>query len=213
MKNTFDDPLLLFPRLINKLHTLWLRWTYPFHSIGSNLWIHRSCDLKRGIARWIKIGDNVKLERDVWVNVPFRPKNDEPVIVFEDDCIIARRCMISAQNRVQIGRKTIFAPSALVMDHNHAFGDVNVPIGDQGTTNGGTIRIEEGCWIGFGAAIVCSEGELVVGRNSVIGANAVVTRSIAPYSIVSGNPGRVVKQFDSSKGKWVMGSSGFAGRT
>jgi acetyltransferase-like isoleucine patch superfamily enzyme len=92
------------------------------------------------------------------------------------------------------------------MDHNHAFEDVTVPIALQGTTKGGTIRIEAGCWIGFGAAIVCNEGELVIGRNSVVGVNSVVTRSIPPYSVVSGNPARVVKQFDPMKGKWVLGS-------
>jgi acetyltransferase-like isoleucine patch superfamily enzyme len=92
------------------------------------------------------------------------------------------------------------------MDHNHAFEDVNVPIKDQGITPGGTITIEEGCWIGFGAAIVCGKGDLVIGKHSVIGANAVVTRSIPENSVVTGNPARVVKQFDPAKGEWVLGS-------
>jgi acetyltransferase-like isoleucine patch superfamily enzyme len=75
------------------------------------------------------------------------------------------------------------------------------------------IRIEEGCWIGYGAAIVCGKGELVIGSNSVIGANAVVSRSIPPNSVVTGNPARVVKQFDPVKGEWVLGSSAFAKAT
>ncbi len=66
----------------------------------------------------------------------------------------------------------------------------------------GTIRIEEECWIGFGATIVCTQGELVIGRHSVVGANSVVSRSIPPYSVVSGDPARIVKQYDFSKGKW-----------
>jgi hypothetical protein len=32
-----------------------------------------------------------------------------------------------------------------------------------------------------------------------------VTRSIPPYSVVSGDPARIVKQYDFSKGKWVLG--------
>jgi len=93
------------------------------------------------------------------------------------------------------------------MDHNHAFEDVNIPIAGQGVTPGGTIRIEEGCWIGFGVAIVCGKGELVIGKNSVIGANAVVTRSIPPNSVATGNPARVVKHFDFSRNEWVLGAN------
>lgn len=118
--------------------------------------------------------------------------------------------MISAKNRIHIARDVVFGPSVLVTDHLHAFEDVTVPIAYQGITEGGTIRIEEGCWIGFGAAVICSQGELTIGRNSVIGANSVVTRSIPPYSVVVGNPAKVVKQFDPEKGVWVLGSSRLA---
>ncbi len=205
--NSFDDALSWFPRLFNKLHTLWLSMTYPFASLGDDLSVHRSCELARSVAKWIKIGNSVQLRKDVWVNIPNVPNTNAPVIVLEDGCKIGCRSVISAKNGISFGRGTILAPSVLVMDHNHSFEDIATPIAEQGTTEGGTIRIEEGCWIGFGAAIVCSQGELVIGRNSVVGANSVVGRSIPPYSVVSGNPGRVVKQYDLSKGKWVMGSS------
>jgi acetyltransferase-like isoleucine patch superfamily enzyme len=192
--------------VLSKISSLWLCWTYPFASIGKNFWAHYTCDLRRCVAPNIAIGDGVKLDRDVWLNIPFVPTHADPVIVIDDGARIGRRCMVSAQNRIHIGKNTVFGPQVLLMDHNHKFEDVNIPIVDQGTTEGGTIRIEEGCWIGFGAAIVCGKGELVIGRNSVIAANAVVTRSVPPYSVFVGNPGRVVKQFDNSKGEWTLGS-------
>ena len=92
------------------------------------------------------------------------------------------------------------------MDHNHAFEDVDVPISRQPMTPGGTIRIEEGCWIGFGAAIVSSRDELVIGRGSVVGANSVVTRSVPVYSVAAGNPARIVKQYDPASKHWQMGA-------
>ncbi len=193
--------------LLSKINTMWLRWTYPFVSVGSGFWAHYSCDIRRCIAPHIKIGNEVKIDRHVWLTIPSVPNCNEPVIVIDDGCGIGRRCMISAQNRIHIEKNTVFGPQALVMDHNHGFEDVTLPIAGQGTTEGGTIRIEEGCWIGFGAAVVCGKGELVIGRNSVLGANSVVTRSIPPYSVVAGNPGRVVKSYDPSRGEWVMGSS------
>ncbi len=200
-----EDPLSWINRTLTKLRILWMRRTYPFVSLGSDFRIHFSCDLKRSLAPYIKIGNSVFLDRDVWVNIPEPPADGKPVIIFDDGVKVGRRCVISAKNRIHFERDVIFAPSVLVMDHNHAFEDVNLPITQQGVTEGGTIRIEEGCWIGFGAAIVCGQGELVIGRNSVIGANSVVTRSVPPYAVVTGNPGRVVRSYDPAGKQWVIG--------
>jgi acetyltransferase-like isoleucine patch superfamily enzyme len=201
-----EDPLAIFPRIARKLHSLWLQRTYPFASVGRRVSIHYSCDLRRSTANRVKIGNDVILSQDVWINIPNVPDTQEPIIILEDGCAIGRRAVISARNQIHIMRNTIFGPSVLVMDHNHGFEDVTRPIRDQGETRGGTIRIEEGCWIGFGAAIVCSQGELVIGKGSVIGANSVLTRSVPPFSVVIGNPSRVVKQFDPSKETWTLGS-------
>ena len=142
-------------------------------------------------------------------NIPFIPESAGPVILLDDGCAVGRRCVISAQNRIHVGRNTIFAPSVLLMDHDHELKNRTMPIGVQRTSKCGAIRIEEGCWLGFRVVVVCSEGELVIGKNSVIGANCVVTRSIPPYSVVAGNPGRVVKHYEPSKKMWVLGSRAF----
>jgi acetyltransferase-like isoleucine patch superfamily enzyme len=205
--NISEDPLSWITRIANRLHSQWMRWTYPFASLGSNFCVHYSCDLRRSIAPRIEIGNSVWLDRDIWINIPVAPEGTDPVISIDEGCKIGRRCVISAKNRIHFERNVVFAPSVLVMDHNHAFEDVTVPIRRQGTTPGGTIRIEEGCWIGFGVAIVCGKGELVIGKNSVVGANAVVTRSIPPYSVATGNPARVVKHFDPSRNEWVLGAN------
>jgi|SRR5579872_343026 len=201
-----DDPFALAARIINKIHSQWLIWTYPFHSVGLKFWAHSSCELSRSVAPYIKIGDRVSMDRDVYLNIPCIPKAEEPVIVLEEGCQIGRRCLISARNRVQLGKNTIFGPSVLVMDHDYAVDELVNSINDQKPKEGGTIRIEEGCWIGFGAAIVCNKDSITIGKNSVIGANAVVTKSVPPFSVVTGNPGRVIKQFDPVTHEWVLGS-------
>ena len=47
----------------------------------------------------------------------------------------------------------------------------------------------------------------MIGRHSIVGANSVVSRSVLPYSVVTGNPARVAKSYDASSAQWVMGSS------
>jgi acetyltransferase-like isoleucine patch superfamily enzyme len=207
-RTSFEDPIRLLLRIIKKLHSLWLTWTYPFESVGRRLSVHYSCDIRRTIAGYIKIGNDVLIDRDARVDVPIVRNENAPVILLDDGCKIGPRITILAINRIHVGKDAIFGPGVLLMDHDHEFRDITRPIVAQGSTHGGTIHIEEGCWIGFGAAIVCSKGELVIGRSSVVGANSVVTRSVPPYCVVTGNPARVVQRYDPAKKDWVVGFSG-----
>ncbi len=206
VRQPIADPLSLIPRIVSRLYSIWLKSTYPFQAVGEGFWAHYSCDIRRPMAPYIRIGNSVWLDREVWLNVPTVPEGNEPAIEIEDGCKIGRRCMISAKNRVHVGHECIFGPSVLITDHLHGFEDITIPIQKQGVTEGGTVKIESGCWLGFGAVIVSSRGELVIGRNSIVGANAVVTRNIPPYSVVVGNPAKVVKQYDPDIREWVLGS-------
>ncbi len=54
---------------------------------------------------------------------------------------------------------------------------------------GSPIIVEEGSWIGAGAIIL--QG-VTVGRHAVVGAGSVVTRDVAPNTVVAGNPARLL---------------------
>ncbi|HGY1052284.1 TPA: CatB-related O-acetyltransferase [Aeromonas salmonicida subsp. pectinolytica] len=54
----------------------------------------------------------------------------------------------------------------------------------------GSIIVENDVWIGFGATILSGVN---IGRGSVVAAGSVVTRSFPPYSIIGGNPARLIK--------------------
>ncbi|MGB2779047.1 MAG: acyltransferase [Candidatus Acidiferrum sp.] len=204
----FDDPLAFFPRVLTKLFSLWVSATYPFKSVGSNLSIHYTTLMSRRMAPAIKLGDSLMIRKDAWLNTfDIEDAQGKPKIIIDDNCLIGARDVISAKNSIHIERDVIIGTSVLIQDHNHAYEDVRLPIKAQGLTPGGTIRIEQGCWIGHGAAIVCNQDELVIGRNSVIAANALVTKSFPPYSVIVGNPARLVRQFDPAKGIWVGASS------
>jgi acetyltransferase-like isoleucine patch superfamily enzyme len=199
------DPLAWFPRAAGKLRTLWLRHTYPFASFGKKAWAHYSCRLARSAAPYISIGKNVGLARDSRIDVSAVKGNDPPVVILEENCGLGRWCVISARNHIHVMRDVLFGPSVLVMDHGAETEQEVDPNGQRSKRKVGKIRIEPDCWIGFGTVIVCDEGELIIGRRSIVGANSVIRQSIPPYSVVAGDPARIVKQYDFSKSAWVLG--------
>jgi len=197
--------LSLFPRGLTKIYSIWVSRTYPFASIGRQVSLHFTSKVSRKRATRISVGSSVTVGEYAWLNVATDDPTGEPTIVIEDHCIVASGSILSARNRIHLEPGVNVAQQVMIMDHNHAYEDIHVPIVKQGITGGGTIRIGEGSWIGHGAAILCSRGELTIGRHCVVSANSVVIRSIPDYSVVFGMPAAVIRQYDPEERRWRMG--------
>jgi len=200
------DPLQLIPQSLTKLYSIWVNWTYPFASRGRRLSVHWTCDLSRPQAHRIKLGSSIQIRKDAILEVvaPL-DSNEEPIIVVDDNCLIAQRCLISARNGIHIERDVIMGQGVLISDHGHTDEHGMGSTGEAHSVKSGRIRIGKGSWLGKGATIICTQGELILGRNCVVAANAVVTESFPPYSVIFGNPGIVIRQFDPVQHKWVSG--------
>jgi acetyltransferase-like isoleucine patch superfamily enzyme len=204
----YEDPLSVFGRAFRKLGRVLFNSTYPFASKGRGLNINHTVELDRSKAHRIKLGSWIRVRNDVrfQVHAPSEEKG-EPVIVLDDAIDIGARSTISARNSIHLESEVTLGQSVLIMDHSPAHQDINTPIKNQGVTQGGRIRIEKGCFIAQGAAILCDKGELVIGRNSIVAAHALVTRSFPSYCLIAGNPARMVQQFDPIEGVWVLGGT------
>ncbi|ESS74098.1 acetyltransferase [Methyloglobulus morosus KoM1] len=53
------------------------------------------------------------------------------------------------------------------------------------------VTLENHCWIGFGSAILKG---VRVGEGAVVGSNSVVTKDVPPWTIVAGNPARIIRE-------------------
>ena len=118
------------------------------------------------------------------------------------DVIIGYNTLIGMGNTIigpiRVGNNVIFAQNIVASALNHEYTDVNVPIVDQKILTK-EIIIEDDCWIAANAVITAGT---TIGKHSVVAGGAVVTKSVAPYSVVAGNPAKVIKQYDFEKGSW-----------
>lgn len=204
-QSQFGDPLDLFPRTLTKLYSTWLARTYPFASIGKKVSFHFTSKVCRPRSSRISLGDGVSLREYAWLNVATEDPSGEPVIVIENNSHVGFATILSARNRIHVEQNVLIGQHVIIVDHNHSYEDVTMPIIDQGINEGGRVRIGEGTWIGHGAAIICPRGALTIGHHCVIAVNSVVMRSIPPYSVVAGYPATVIRQYDPETGSWRIG--------
>jgi len=99
---------------------------------------------------------------------------------------------------VTIGDNVIIAQNVVMSGLNHGYQDIAVPIGMQPCTTG-EINIGADSWIGANAVITAG---VKIGEHSVVAAGSVVTRNVPPFSIVAGNPARLIKQYNPATKLW-----------
>ena len=113
------------------------------------------------------------------------------------DIIIGDRTRIGLGNTligpVTIGNDIMLAQNVVMSGLNHGYEDITMSIHDQKVTTA-KITIEDEAWIAANSVIVAG---VTVGKHSVVAAGSVVTKDVPPYSIVGGNPAKLLKQYNS----------------
>ena len=117
------------------------------------------------------------------------PQTQSGRITLGDHVFIAGGARILAAGRIEIGDACLIANKATISDCDwHSIHDRVDP-----APAWKPVKLERNVWIGDGAFV--GKG-VTIGENSVVGARAVVTRDVEPWTIVAGNPARVVKRID-----------------
>ena len=115
---------------------------------------------------------------------------NESRIRMGDHISIGPFCFLGSKNFIEIGSGVSISANTCILAGSHASDDPERSVLDQARTALG-ITIEENVWIGTSVSIL--DG-VRIGRNSIVAAGTVVTKDVAPYSLVMGNPARLVQR-------------------
>ncbi len=99
---------------------------------------------------------------------------------------------------VTIGNHVILAQNIVMSGLNHTYTDITISIEEQPVTTG-QITVEDDCWIAANAILTAG---VTIGKHSVVAGGAVVTKSVPPFSVVAGNPAKVIKQYNPATETW-----------
>jgi acetyltransferase-like isoleucine patch superfamily enzyme len=138
----------------------------------------------------IVIGDNVILDGECKILFAAR-FSDCPVLEIGDNTAIGHDCRLVIGKRISIGRDCTLSGGTIIMDSNGHPADANARIAHQ-PPNADEVRpvtIGDGVWIGMQCIIFPG---VRIGSGSVISAGSVVRTHVPPYSVVAGNPAKVM---------------------
>lgn len=154
-------------------------------SIGNNVFISDGCHLRsEGGKAKIALGSNSVLANGVML------LTHGGSIDVGENCSINEYCMLYGHGGLKIGDNVSIATGTVIVPANHNFTRREIPFKLQGSTGHGIV-LEDDIWVGANVTILdgCR-----IGRGAIIGAGAVVTKNVVPYSIVGGVPARFIKE-------------------
>lgn len=92
-----------------------------------------------------------------------------------------------------VGDRVSIAAGVIIILSSHSN---NSDISQKVTQRGDFVTIGEDAWIGAGSIIM---NGVTVGKGAVVGCGSVVTHDVAPYTVVAGNPAKVIRTIDADE--------------
>lgn len=146
----------------------------------------------------IFIGNKVLISCYGWLAANPLTGNKNCKLIIGDGTYIGRFAHIYATSKIEIGKKVLIADKVYISDNLHGYKNINMPVIDQPIVQTNEVVIGDGAWLGENVCIVGAS----VGKNCVIGANAVVTKNIPDYCIAVGIPAQIIKRYNFETNVW-----------
>lgn len=158
-------------------------------SVGNDVSLESNCFLHCLSERGVSIGHHTSLGRNVWLHCGGTPEaNSRGFFHIGDFSYIGPYSVMGAGGGIIVGDHVQMGPGVIITAENHRFDNPHMRIDEQEVWHQGVI-IEDDCWIGGRVTIL--DG-VHISKGCVVGAGAVVTRSLPPFVVAVGVPARPI---------------------
>lgn len=147
----------------------------------------------------ISIGSNVYINAHGWLACVPLTGEKNCFLSIGDATYIGRFCHFYATKGITIGNKVLIADKVYLADNLHGYADINKPVIDQPIRQTKEVVIGDGAWLGENVCVIGAS----VGKQSVIGANSVVTQDIPDFCVAVGSPAKIIKRYSFEKTAWL----------
>lgn len=149
--------------------------------------------------QYIEIQENVNLSTGIYLAAT-NQTGHTPEIIIGRGTRLGNFNHIYATRSIVIEENVLTSERVYISDNLHSYADIKRPIIAQEINQVSNVRIGSGSWLGQNVCVIgCS-----IGKNCVIGANAVVTKDIPDYCVAVGIPAKVIKKYNPELKKWQL---------
>jgi acetyltransferase-like isoleucine patch superfamily enzyme len=157
--------------------------------LRKGVYIDRYCRLHASEAE-IVLGKNNRVMKGAYVcSYVSNARKSEGIITGSGCWIGINANLQSGQGGLAIGNNVLIGPNAVISTGNHDYEKTELPAIEQ-EFYGKQIQIGDNVWIGSNAVVL---GGVRIGEHSVVAAGAVVTKDVAPYTLVGGVPAKKIR--------------------
>lgn len=174
------------PRVGSWLRKRWILARHPHANIvfGRGVYLGPRFSVFIPHGGSLIVGDRVEFRRDFHAEI-----SGDGRVTIGADVTFTYSVLIQCSTTIDIGERCQFGQATILLDGQHRFRDITRPMLEQGY-DFHPLRIDDDAVITTKCTIMAD-----VGKRAFVGANAVVTRPVPPYTVAVGAPAKPIDYF------------------